>query len=80
MLQLRYHPCLVTESLLAQPGADLRREVLEDDLAAEVRIGSEEDPRHPAAAELANDGVLLTERAVGHKGEDRPEGDRPLRG
>ena len=53
---------LALEAVDAHAGGELGRQHLDDDLAAERGARREEDARHAAAAELALDGVCVTER------------------
>ena len=55
---------LALEPLGADAGGELGRQHLHDDLAAERGLVGDEDARHPAAAELALDGVGATERVL----------------
>ena len=57
MLQSRRERDLAREALGGHVDADVRRERLEHDLTPERVFGGDEDARHPAAAELALDGV-----------------------
>ena len=55
---------LAREPLGRQSFGQLRRDDLDDDLAAERGLGRDEDARHAAAAELALDGVRVAERLL----------------
>src|SRR4051812_30872355 len=53
---------LAMEAVEAHAAADVGRQQLDDDLSIEPALGREKDVTHPAATELALDGVGVTER------------------
>src|ERR1043165_9507024 len=55
---------LALEALDADTGGHLRRQHLDDDLAAQAGLLGEEDPAHPAAAQLLLDAVGIAERRL----------------
>jgi hypothetical protein len=64
VLQPRGGRDLALEPFARHASREVGREDLEDDLPVEGRLGGEEDPRHPAAAELPLDAIGLAQRLL----------------
>src|SRR5689334_600192 len=63
MLESRRHLDLATEAVDVEPGTELRRQDLDDDIAAERDFTHDEDARH-SAAEILGDLIAIAERAL----------------
>ena len=64
VLQLGRELDLAAEPVDAHARRELGQQHLDDDVPAQRRLDRQEDPRHPAAAELALEAVGLAQRLL----------------